>query len=111
MKYKILIIFLICFMTGLGATDKTLLFGMSGAFTGHFGMYGNLIKNGIVTAFRACNDQGGANGYKLELCAMEDESNAEITKKNIESMQHAYYICISSRKQCTDTTKTLVGQS
>lgn len=83
------IFFILC-VTGLStvqSADKTLLFGMSGAFTGHFGMYGNLIKNGIVSAFKACNDAGGANGYTLELCAMEDESKAELTKKNIESMQ------------------------
>jgi len=65
---------------------KTITFGMSGSFSGHFGVYGNMIKKAILAAFKNCNDAGGMHGHTLDLCAMDDESDPMTTKKNIESM-------------------------
>ena len=55
-----------------GVTDTEITFGMSAPFSGPAKELGRAMKIGIDIAFSAVNDQGGVNGRKLKLIALDD---------------------------------------
>jgi len=63
-----------------GVTDTEILFGMSAPFSGPAKELGRSMKTGIDVAFSAANDQGGINGRKLRLLALDDGYEPERTK-------------------------------
>jgi branched-chain amino acid transport system substrate-binding protein len=65
---------------------KEIVFGQSGSFSGHFGLYGSLINHGILACFERANKQGGVQGKKLRLVSMDDHGETIETKSNIEKM-------------------------
>lgn len=60
--------------------------GQSLSLSGHFKLYGSIIKNAIETAFQRINKQGGVKGKQLRLLAIDDGGNAEKTARNIKQM-------------------------
>ncbi|MFM2478207.1 ABC transporter substrate-binding protein [Celerinatantimonas sp. MCCC 1A17872] len=54
------------------AWAQTVKVGMSAALTGPAQALGNGVKNGIESYFKYVNDNGGVNGNKLELIALDD---------------------------------------
>ncbi|HEY2027725.1 MAG TPA: ABC transporter substrate-binding protein [Myxococcales bacterium] len=63
-----------------GVTDTEIVFGMSGPFSGPAKELGRSMKTGIDVAFSAANDQGGVNGRKLRLIALDDGYEPSRTK-------------------------------
>ena len=55
-----------------GVTDTEILFGMSAPFSGPAKELGRGMKTGIDIAFASANEQGGVNGRKLRLVALDD---------------------------------------
>jgi branched-chain amino acid transport system substrate-binding protein len=63
-----------------GVTDTDITFGMSAPFSGPAKELGRAMKIGIDIAFSAVNDQGGVNGRKLKLIALDDGYEPARTK-------------------------------
>ncbi len=63
--------------------NKEIVFGMSGFFTGHFGLYGNTIKQAIECCFKKVNASGGVHGKTLRLVAVEDHDEPATTYNNV----------------------------
>ncbi len=55
-----------------GVTDKEIVFGMAGPFSGASRELGRQMKIGIETAFNQINDAGGVNGRLLRLESADD---------------------------------------
>lgn len=55
-----------------GVTDSTIKIGMSGPFSGANGAYGTEMRTMIERVFNQTNSNGGVNGRKLELVALDD---------------------------------------
>lgn len=55
-----------------GATDTTLLLGMSSPMSGTAGAYGQQIRDGIEACFERVNATGGVAGKRLQLAVMDD---------------------------------------
>jgi ABC-type branched-subunit amino acid transport system substrate-binding protein len=55
-----------------GVTDTEITFGMAAPFSGSAKELGRGMKTGIEVAFAAANEQGGVNGRKLRLIALDD---------------------------------------
>jgi branched-chain amino acid transport system substrate-binding protein len=66
--------------------SQEIVFGQSAGFTGHFSYYATTIKHAIMTCFEHINKKGGINGKKLRLISLDDQSDADITKQNIEML-------------------------
>jgi serine/threonine protein kinase/ABC-type branched-subunit amino acid transport system substrate-binding protein len=58
--------------TAPGVTENEILLGMSAAFNGPAAELGRGMKLGIDTYFKHVNDNGGVNGRKLRLLALDD---------------------------------------
>jgi ABC-type branched-subunit amino acid transport system substrate-binding protein len=89
MLKKCLALFLVACATHLEAQVAPLSeikFGMSGSFVGHFQYYGNAIKNAIMARFERINAQGGIQGKKLSLVAMNDSGEPKQTLDNVQAM-------------------------
>jgi len=63
--------------------NTEIVFGQSASLSGHFQLYGNIIKHAILACFESVNSQGGINGKKLRLISLDDQGNVEQTKKNV----------------------------
>jgi len=69
-------------------SDKQeIVFGQTGAFTGHFKMYARAIVRGIEACFRHTNDTGGIEGKTLRLVSLDDGGDYEKFKNNIQTLQ------------------------
>jgi ABC-type branched-subunit amino acid transport system substrate-binding protein len=55
-----------------GLSDSTILLGMSSPLTGPTGAYGRQMREGIEACFDVVNGNGGVNGRKLVLHALDD---------------------------------------
>lgn len=72
--------------------NTEIVFGQSGSFSGHFGLYGKLIQHAIRSRFDFINKQGGIHGKKLRLISLDDHGDPEITKHNIKLLYQKYNI-------------------
>jgi len=63
--------------------ETEIVFGQSAFLSGHFALYGNIIKNAILACFQGVNNSGGINGKKLRLISLDDQGDPEKTKKNV----------------------------
>lgn len=61
--------------------DQEIVFAMLGSFTGHFQLYGELIRNGIRAHFYAVNEKGGIEGKKIRLICIDDKGSPTLSKK------------------------------
>ncbi len=67
-----------------GVTDKGIVFGQTACFTGPNGHLGVRYRAGIQAAFEERNKQGGINGRKLELIALDDGYEPVLAAENAE---------------------------
>jgi ABC-type branched-subunit amino acid transport system substrate-binding protein len=58
--------------TAIGVTDNEIRLGMSAVFNGPAKELGRGVKLGIETYFRRVNEEGGINGRKVNLIALDD---------------------------------------
>lgn len=65
-----------------GVTDTTITLGMSAPFSGPNGAYGKEMKEGALAYFAQLNANGGVNGKKVELIALDDGYETERTVAN-----------------------------
>jgi len=72
--------------------DHEIVFGQSGSFSGHFKYYGITIRDAINAYFDQVNKAGGIRGKKLRLISLDDQGDAEQTKKNIDELYTKYGI-------------------
>jgi ABC-type branched-subunit amino acid transport system substrate-binding protein len=63
-----------------------ILFGMSGPFSGPSRGFGRDMQTGIETCFRSVNEDGGIDGRKLRLVAMDDGYEPDRAKANIRKL-------------------------
>ncbi len=70
-----------------GVTDKEILFGIAGPFSGAARELGRQMELGIETAFDLVNDEGGVNGRRLKLVSADDGYEPSRTAGAI---QHLY---------------------
>ena len=84
-----LVVFM-CAVTAYGktksSTDNVITFGQSATFDGSFGLYGKIIKNGILACMYRVNDQGGVRGKKLNLVSLNDSGDPRQTQKNVDQL-------------------------
>jgi len=59
----------------------TINFAMTGGFEGHFKLYAELIRNGILACFNRINFEGGIFGKKLRLICVNDDGDPSLTQK------------------------------
>jgi ABC-type branched-subunit amino acid transport system substrate-binding protein/serine/threonine protein kinase len=64
-----------------GVTEHEIVLGMATAMSGSAKEYGRQMKLGIESAFQRVNDQGGVNGRKLKLIAVDDAYEPKTTEK------------------------------
>jgi ABC-type branched-subunit amino acid transport system substrate-binding protein len=64
-----------------------IIFGQSGAFTGHFKMYAHAIQRGIEACFKQANKAGGIRGKKLRLVSLDDIGDYARFQKNIQTLR------------------------
>jgi len=69
-----------------GVTDTSVKLGMSAPFSGPNGAYGQEMKEVIGTYFDQLNKNGGVNGRKLELVALDDGYETERTVANTKKL-------------------------
>jgi ABC-type branched-subunit amino acid transport system substrate-binding protein len=69
-----------------GVTDTEIVMGMSAPFSGQSKELGRSMKTGIDIAFAAVNDQGGINGRKIRLVALDDGYEPEQAKKTMHEL-------------------------
>ena len=69
-----------------GVTDTTITLGMSSPFTGPNGVYGMEMREAITTYFDQINKNGGINGRKLQLTALDDGYETERTLANTKTL-------------------------
>jgi ABC-type branched-subunit amino acid transport system substrate-binding protein len=72
--------------TERGVSDKEILLGMSGPFSGPARDMGERIKNGLDLAVLAINDEGGISGRKLRLVALDDGYTPDRAASNIKDL-------------------------
>lgn len=70
----------------IGVTDNSILIGMTAPFSGTSGAYGSDMKAVITAYFRQINENGGINGRKLELRALDDGYETERAVNNTRSL-------------------------
>jgi branched-chain amino acid transport system substrate-binding protein len=70
---------------------KEIIFGQSGAFTGHFKMYAHAIQRGIEACFKQVNKAGGINGRNLRLVSLDDAGDYARFRKNIQMLQTKFH--------------------
>ena len=73
-------------LAGRGAAAGEIRFGASVPFTGANKIYGQQIKTGIETAFRAANDAGGVHGRMLTLVAIDDGYEPARTAETVKQL-------------------------
>ncbi len=61
---------------GVGDGEKIVKLGTVGPLTGDYATYGQSVRNGIQTAIDEINEQGGANGLKLQLIAEDSKGDS-----------------------------------
>lgn len=69
-----------------GVSDSTILLGMSSPFSGPNGAYGQEMRQTIQTYFEQVNKNGGINGRKLELVALDDGYETDRTVANTKTL-------------------------
>jgi len=84
---KALLVSLMGFMSAVGAaevgvTDSSVTIGMSSPMSGPNGAYGQDMKDVISAYFDQINKNGGINGRKLELVALDDGYETDRTVAN-----------------------------
>jgi len=67
--------------------DTEITFGQSAFLSGHFQLYGTIIKTAILACFESINNNGGIHGKKLRLISLDDQGDPEKTKKNVEYLR------------------------
>jgi branched-chain amino acid transport system substrate-binding protein len=65
---------------------KEIIFGQSIYETGTLKLYGDLIKQGILSCFNKINEKGGIKGKQLKLVSMDDKGHPAIAEKNVKTM-------------------------
>ncbi len=55
---------------------KIIKIGMVGPLTGDYATYGQSVKNGVQTAVDEINEQGGVNGFTLQLIAEDSKGDS-----------------------------------
>jgi len=70
----------------VGVSENSILIGMTAPFTGPSGVYGLDMKAVISAYFRQINDNGGINGRKLELRALDDGYETERAVTNTRTL-------------------------
>ncbi len=86
--------------------SNEIVFGQSAFLSGHLGLYGNTIKNGIETYFSFINEKGGVNGKKLRLICLDDQGKPEKSLKNIKKLQK---LGVTMFLGCTGTRSILAA--
>lgn len=71
-----------------GITDTTITLGMSAPLSGPSGIYGKELKEGALAYFNQLNANGGINGRKVELIALDDSYETEKTVANTRKLIH-----------------------
>ncbi len=69
-----------------GITANTITLGMSAPFSGPNGAYGLDMRQTIEAYFRQINKEGGINGRRLELIALDDGYETERTVANTKTL-------------------------
>ncbi|MFA5307226.1 MAG: ABC transporter substrate-binding protein [Candidatus Babeliales bacterium] len=69
---------------------KEIVFGQSGAFTGHFKMYAHAIQRGIEACFKQTNKAGGIRGKHLRLISLDDIGDYARFQKNIQTLRTSF---------------------
>lgn len=72
--------------TARGVTDDKILLGMSGAFSGQAKELGRQMKLGIDTFFSTVNEQGGVEGRRIELVALDDGYEPDRALANLKEL-------------------------
>ena len=66
--------------SGSGANSDTIKVGIMGPYTGDVAQYGLAVRAGAELYVSKFNDEGGANGKKIELDAQDEKGNATEAK-------------------------------
>lgn len=80
------------------AHSAPIVIGHTAPFSGASAVAGNQLREGIEVAIKEQNANGGINGLKIELVALDDEHDSEKTVKNIKylSEKHNASIIVST---------------
>ena len=74
------------FLTGCKKKNEEIVIGMSGPLTGDVAVYGTAVMNSAKLAVEEINANGGVNGYKLRLEALDDKHDASLVSTNYASL-------------------------
>jgi len=92
--------------------DKTkeILFGQSGFFSGHFRLYGDQIRAGILSYFKRINQRGGIKKKQLRLISIKDKGKANLTRRNTMFMKDKLGISFFLGSMGTNSTLELLNE-
>ena len=69
-----------------GVTDKEILLGTTGSFTGQFSSGGLAIRSGLEAALDRANRSGGIHGRSIKLIALDDGYDPKKSKENADEL-------------------------
>jgi len=78
--------------TAQGVTDDEIVLGMSAPFSGTSEKLGREMEAGIQTYLKYINEQGGINGRKVRLVALDDGYNADPALENVKKLDSEHKV-------------------
>ena len=84
-----------------GVSDSEIVLGSSAVLSGPLGSQIKVVHNGAALAFDAVNEQGGVNGRKIKMVALDDELKADKAVENYTKLLNdhrvfAFFGCVGS---------------
>jgi len=70
----------------LNFSKTPILLGIVGTYSGKTSDHGISVRNGILMAFEEINDEGGIDGYEIELVTVDDENDPEKIKAEVDKL-------------------------
>ena len=85
----------------MGVSDTEIVLGSSAVLSGPLGSQIKVVHNGAALAFDSVNEQGGVNGRKIKLVALDDELKPEKALENYGKLLNdhrvfAFFGCVGS---------------